>query len=139
MEKISGKTVKQMLYEQKGDYESQICHSLALHVGVLLSKLHSGNVIHGDLTTSNVMLKESDVSKPVLLDLGLSYQSNFAEDKAVDLYVLERAFLSTHPNSKKLFYSILAAYKTHNTEESSKVISRLEEVRKRGRKKLLFG
>ena len=38
----------------------------------------------------------------VVIDFGLSYISTLAEDKAVDLYVLERAFLSTHPSSEKL-------------------------------------
>jgi len=34
-----------------------------------------------------------------MIDFGLSYSSTLPEDMAVDLYVLERAFLSTHPNS----------------------------------------
>ena len=36
-----------------------------------------------------------------LIDFGLSYVKNSAEDKAVDLYVLERAFVSTHPALEK--------------------------------------
>lgn len=42
----------------------------------------------------------------LLIDFGLSYNSALAEDKAVDLYVLERAFASTHPNSEPLFASV---------------------------------
>ena len=44
-----------------------------------------------------------------MIDFGLSYNSTLAEDKAVDLYVLERAFLSTHPNSETLvsYHSII--------------------------------
>ena len=38
--------------------------------------------------------------RQILIDFGLSSASNLAEDKAVDLYVLERAFVSTHPNSE---------------------------------------
>ena len=38
----------------------------------------------------------------VIIDFGLSYVSSLPEDKAVDLYVLERAFLSTHPNSEEM-------------------------------------
>jgi tRNA A-37 threonylcarbamoyl transferase component Bud32 len=37
-----------------------------------------------------------------LIDFGLSYMSHLPEDKAVDLYVLERAFLSTHPNTEAM-------------------------------------
>lgn len=38
----------------------------------------------------------------VAIDFGLGYTKPLAEDKAVDLYVLERAFVSTHPNSQPL-------------------------------------
>jgi tRNA A-37 threonylcarbamoyl transferase component Bud32 len=43
----------------------------------------------------------------VLIDFGLSFVSNLVEDKAVDLYVLERAFASTHPDSEPLFDAVL--------------------------------
>jgi tRNA A-37 threonylcarbamoyl transferase component Bud32 len=46
------------------------------------------------------------ISRQVTIDFGLSYNSSLAEDKAVDLYVLERAFLSTHPSSE-----VLVSYK----------------------------
>lgn len=57
--------------------------------------MHELGVIHGDLTTSNMIIKED--GSIFLLDFGLSYNKDSAEDRAVDLYVLERAFKSTHP------------------------------------------
>ncbi len=45
----------------------------------------------------------------MLIDFGLSYSSHLAEDKAVDLYVLERALLSTHPHSEQLVSAAAAA------------------------------
>lgn len=45
-----------------------------------------------------------------MIDFGLSSTSAMAEDKAVDLYVLQRAFASTHPNSEHLFARILDVY-----------------------------
>ena len=45
-----------------------------------------------------------------MIDFGLSFQSGLVEDKAVDLYVLERAFASTHPASEPLFEAVLDAY-----------------------------
>lgn len=51
-------------------------------------------VIHGDLTTSNMIYKDDQI---YLIDFGLSYVKTSIEDRAVDLYVLERAFISTHP------------------------------------------
>ena len=77
-------------------------------VGRGVAKLHNGDVIHGDLTTSNMMLRLSsgggdvDVGEVVMLDFGLSAVGSQHEDKAVDLYVLERAFSSTHADSKAL-------------------------------------
>lgn len=38
----------------------------------------------------------------MLIDFGLSNAKATAEDKAVDLYVLERAFASTHPKSEAM-------------------------------------
>ena len=50
------------------------------------------------------------LSIKVLIDFGLAYNSNLVEDKAVDLYVLERVFASTHPESKPIFALVLEAY-----------------------------
>ena len=43
----------------------------------------------------------------VLIDFGLSYNNTLAEDKAVDLYVLERAFTSAHSALGNLVSSAL--------------------------------
>ena len=76
--------------------------------------------MHGDLTTSNLLMRNADhavvcscpncllycgrgfvdpISIPLplqaMIDFGLSSNSVIAEDKAVDLYVLERAVTST--------------------------------------------
>lgn len=63
-------------------------------MGGIIQRLHGYNIIHGDLTTSNMIVRDEQIW---LIDFGLAYQKNAAEDKAVDLYVLERAFVSTHP------------------------------------------
>ena len=55
----------------------------------------------------------------VLIDFGLSNNSSLAEDKAVDLYVLERAFQSTHPSSEHLFSTILHSYRDTLQEASA--------------------
>jgi TP53 regulating kinase-like protein len=76
-------------------------------MGAIIATIHENNLVHGDLTTSNIMLRQSDSQKIVMIDFGLSYFSTLVEDKAVDLYVMERAFLSTHPNSENLVRSQL--------------------------------
>ncbi|KAI3782606.1 hypothetical protein L2E82_12658 [Cichorium intybus] len=68
---------------------------IVLQIGDTIGKLHDGGVIHGDLTTSN-MLWRSDTNQLVLIDFGLSFVSRLPEDKGVDVYVPERALLSMH-------------------------------------------
>lgn len=111
-----------------------------MNLGGMLARLHLANIIHGDLTTSNIMVRDVAGEEPageeeeggggsgseskrkgeevvamedgerkgrqqgtdlVLIDFGLSYSSFLLEDKAVDLYVLERAFISTHPGTEE--------------------------------------
>ncbi|KAK4444850.1 kinase-like domain-containing protein [Podospora aff. communis PSN243] len=124
---------------------------LMKRIGDAVGNLHRTGVIHGDLTTSNMMLKpwassssdtgdkakavEGDV---VLIDFGLATQSSSDEDRAVDLYVLERAFASTHPRAERLFNHVLESY-TRSYKKASSVIKKLEDVRMRGRKKSMLG
>ena len=63
----------------------------------------------------------------VLIDFGLSYHSSLVEDKAVDLYVLERAFASTHPDSEPLFSAVLNAYARELGGEWSALSKRLDD------------
>lgn len=108
---------------------------LAAKIGANVGKLHANNIIHGDLTTSNILVKPSgDV---VFIDFGLSSYSTSAEDKGVDLYLLERALLSTH-SKLALFDGILEAYKVENTN-SKEILVKLEDVRARGRKRTMVG
>ncbi|XP_044069242.1 EKC/KEOPS complex subunit TP53RK [Siniperca chuatsi] len=114
---------------------------LAEKVGQILARMHDEDVIHGDLTTSNMLLRcgqEDGESDLVLIDFGLSYISALPEDKGVDLYVLEKAFLSTHPNTEALFEKLLKSY-TASSKKSSAVIKKLDEVRLRGRKRSMVG
>ncbi|XP_035518660.1 EKC/KEOPS complex subunit TP53RK [Morone saxatilis] len=114
---------------------------LAGKVGQILAKMHDEDVIHGDLTTSNMLLRcgvEGGEPDLVLIDFGLSYISALPEDKGVDLYVLEKAFLSTHPNTEALFEKLLKSYAA-SSKKSSAVIKKLDEVRLRGRKRSMVG
>ncbi|GAB5358119.1 hypothetical protein AAMO2058_000431400 [Amorphochlora amoebiformis] len=137
MEKIDGETVRDSLFalEEKNDSEEAIV--LMKRLGETIANMHNGGLIHGDLTTSNFIVRRSSGSI-VVIDFGLSYTSRMIEDCAVDLYVLERAFLSTHPKSEKLFEKVLNAY--HGCARiASKVLSKLEDVRRRGRKRDMLG
>lgn len=125
--------------QQKPDVDQDtLFMSLGKKIGEAIGKMHEKNIIHGDLTTSNMLLR-SDCLELVMIDFGLGYIDNVAEDKGVDLYVLERALLSTHPNTEQLFETILDTYKRANSSGSSEVIKKLDEVRMRGRKRTMVG
>lgn len=98
------------------------------NLGVLINSMHNLNVIHGDLTPLNV-LKNDFI---YIIDFGLSFISVKSEDKAVDLYVLEKSVDSMFGVEIKSFYD---GYLSKSDENSLKVIEKLKEVRKRGRKK----
>jgi len=109
---------------------------LSSKMGNCLALLHSNDIVHGDLTSSNFMLHIN--GSVYMIDFGLSFMSTLCEDKAVDLYVLERAFLSLHPNSEEFFAKVIAVYFEH-VKDSKQIGARLEKVRRRGRKRTAFG
>ncbi|GIK01835.1 serine/threonine-protein kinase bud32 [Aspergillus viridinutans] len=126
---------------------------LMRRIGHAVGALHKAGVIHGDLTTSNLILRPpshteqqlaADETNPsmegdvVLIDFGLASQSLQDEDRAVDLYVLERAFGSTHPRTEPFFEEVLSGYK-ESYKGASSALKRLEEVRMRGRKRSMIG
>ncbi|KDD75353.1 hypothetical protein H632_c727p1 [Helicosporidium sp. ATCC 50920] len=107
-------------------------------IGQCLAKMHDGGLIHGDLTTSNMLLRHKDQSL-VMIDFGLSYNSILPEDKGVDLYVLERAFASAHAgDAEAMFDVVLTAYR-QSSRMWSATLNRFAEVRTRGRKRSMVG
>lgn len=166
MEWISGLSVRQWLggvpeSEEEDDARLDTPAPLPIEqqaimdeIGRQIAKMHCVDVIHGDLTTSNMMLRRNgDEHEVVLIDFGLATVSSFWEDKAVDLYVLERAFASTHPTDSPLFTRILNSY-AENTDKLTQgnkkkgspqdsawrnIEARLREVRLRGRKRSMVG
>ncbi|KAF2078029.1 hypothetical protein CYY_000667 [Polysphondylium violaceum] len=154
MEYIDGITVKQYLYNcfdqsketsttttqtQTEAHQQQI--DICAEIGKQIARIHDLNIVHGDLTTSNMLLRNNSKSNIVFIDFGLSYTSTMTEDKAVDMYVLERAFISTHPNSELLFKEILDSYQKNSPSPkvAKAILDKLDQVRLRGRKKLAFG
>lgn len=129
--------------------DDTLIEKLSVNIGQALAKMHSNNITHGDLTTSNILLinknKEDkfydnfDELKLVFIDFGLAHLECSAEDKGVDLYVLERALLSTHSVAEQIFPSILKAYEQSYKNGCKDVLAKFEEVRARGRKRTMVG
>ncbi|EFX03538.1 hypothetical protein CMQ_466 [Grosmannia clavigera kw1407] len=119
--------------------------SLMRRIGSAVGQLHRVGIVHGDLTTSNLMLRPDATTASghldgdvVVIDFGLASQSSSDEDRAVDLYVLERAFGSTHPRAEHLFAESLLAYEAA-FKQAKPVLRKLEDVRMRGRKRSMLG
>lgn len=128
-----------LLIQKEGHDVQTKLDELTRRIGEVVGKFHANNIIHGDLTTSNILIdcKEEDYEL-IMIDFGLSCYSTSHEDKGVDLYVLERALLSTHSTLPQLFESILTHYRQTNPS-SEETVKKFEEVRARGRKRTMIG
>jgi len=131
--------------------QKTILTDLAMKIGAMVGKLHKNNLIHGDMTTSNMLVdaKNQDNQDQIVpqivqiyvIDFGLGDFSGTPEDKGVDLYVLERALISAHPNTEFMFEAILQSYaeEMENNKMSQAVLKKYEEIRMRGRKRDMVG
>ncbi|MFW5902560.1 MAG: KEOPS complex kinase/ATPase Bud32 [archaeon] len=120
MEYIEGETLKKRIQEEKEDIEK-----IGGEIGEQLKKLHEQNIVHNDLTTSNIMRKNSEL---YFIDFGLSEKTSKTEDKAVDLLVFKKMLKSTHWKEFKEIWSNL------KKEYGKKpVLNRLKKIEKRAR------
>ena len=128
MEFIDGKIIGDHLDSMSSKEALKICFNIGSEVGLL----HSMDIIHGDLTTSNMILNKDKIS---LIDFGLGFHSVRPEDKAVDLRLLNQALRSKHFKRAEEYYKkVLAGYKVTSKDEA-KVFAQLKKVEARGRYK----
>lgn len=98
------------------------------NIGKRVRQMHDFGVIHGDLTTSNMILKDKKV---YFIDFGLSSFSKKTEDKAVDLHLLKRALDSKHHEiAEECFEMALEGYKDRKV-----IMWLMNNVEKRGKHK----
>jgi len=143
MEFIEGKKLSDNLDEFPIAEQEKICFQIGENAAIL----HQQDLIHGDLTTSNMILKRSETKFPArrksddfranekiyFIDFGLGFHSSRAEDKAVDLHLLRQALESKHfKHWQQLFDAVLLGYKKLGQEA---VILQLKKVEARGRYK----
>ncbi len=115
------------LSEKLNDYNEKKQISVMKTLGKEVAKMHSVDIIHGDLTTSNLILAED---KLFIIDFGLGFISKRLEDKAVDLHLIKQALEAKHyQNFEKLFSAFLSSYKKKD------VLEQLKKVEARGRYK----
>jgi TP53 regulating kinase-like protein len=113
--------------------------SLGYNIGMMIGKLHSERLSHGDLTTSNVILRSGDPDRVCLIDFGLSSCQSNIEDFGVDMYVLERAIRTTHVDMEFMMDAILNGYQAIGWKDAKAAVKKLDEVRLRGRNREMTG
>ncbi len=126
MEYIDGIRIKELLNES----DEKTIKKLSREIGRLIGKLHSAGIIHGDLTTSNMILKDEKI---YFIDFGLGFFSRKIEDKGTDLKLLKEALKSTHFKILKTCWeNIIKAYRKEY-KHAEKVLKKVEEIEKRAR------
>jgi len=121
MERIQGPRLRDVLTIENAALFGSV-------LGKIVAELHSKDIIHGDLTTSNVLVENE--KQLVMIDFGLSVESKRIEDRAVDLHVLKETLEGTHVKEKETFWN--AFEQAYNNKP---VLKLLEEVETRGRYK----
>ena len=129
MEFVEGKQVKETLETIPKQERQQLCR----HIGKMIGRLHMNGIIHGDLTTSNMILTPN--GKVVFVDFGLSERSTELEPKGVDLHLMKRTLKSTHyKHANECFKMVMEGYaQAAGQEETKQVTKKIREIEKRGR------
>ncbi|MCD6445404.1 Kae1-associated serine/threonine protein kinase [Candidatus Bathyarchaeota archaeon] len=129
MEFIEGKQVKQLLSEISKKERKKLC----IKLGELIGKLHANEIIHGDLTTSNMILNSE--GKIFFVDFGLGEKTGETEARGVDLHLMKRALESTHFKfAEECFNAVVEGYsKVLGENVAKKVLDKIREIERRGR------
>jgi TP53 regulating kinase-like protein len=129
MQYIEGQQVKQLL----NTADKQERHAICLQIGESIARLHSCGLIHGDLTTSN-MIQTPD-GKIYFVDFGLGEKNMELEAQGVDLHLLKRALQSTHFLFwEECFQAVLCGYTSvRGVGWAEKVYEKNREIERRGR------
>jgi len=126
MEYIDGERIKELLNQS----DKKTIEKISLDIGKLIGKLHSVGIIHGDLTTSNMIMKNEKI---YFIDFGLGSFSKKIENQGTDMKLLHEALKSTHFKILDTCWkNIIKGYKKEYSD-ASKVLKRIEEIQKRAR------
>ncbi|MCW4004256.1 MAG: KEOPS complex kinase/ATPase Bud32 [Candidatus Bathyarchaeota archaeon] len=129
MEFIEGEQVKQLLNKAAKAQRHDVC----VKIGESIARLHQHGLIHGDLTTSNMIL--SCNGRVFFVDFGLGEKNTEIEARGVDLHLMKRALQSTHYKFwEECLQSVLCGYTSVlGVEMAEKVYEKIREIERRGR------
>mgnify|MGYP000156112449 CR=1 FL=1 len=118
---IEGYRLREVLNSQEGV-------GIVEKVGRDVAKLHSNGIIHGDLTTSNIIVNNGEV---YFVDFGLGFFSNLIEDFAVDINVFLKSVESAHNSVFDIVYDRF--YRGYKHKKRKEIFEKVREIRKRAR------
>ena len=125
MEFIDGPTVKE-IFDRGGPSALEV----AREVGRVVGRLHRAGIVHGDLTTSNMILRETRI---VMIDFSLGGKDSSRESRGVDLHLLREGLVSAHARSTTYYREVIRGYREVVGRETDGVIATVKEIESRGR------
>ncbi len=125
MQEIKGVRVKDALNDLPEPEAEEVCRK----IGEIAARLHMSDIVHGDLTTSNMLLEGDRI---VLIDFSLGSKTSELEDKGVDMHLLEEAFHSAH-HARTGFHDIVKGSYAKAYPQGDEVLRKVKEIEKRGR------
>ena len=127
MENVIGTKVKDSLNTQETDKRQ-----IGKVIGRIVGCLHQNNIIHGDLTTSNMIIRDNQ--SICLIDFGLSLTSKKLEDKGVDIRLFKGILQSAHNDvSNIVFSNFKKGYETVMKNQTEEIFSIVKKIEMRGR------
>jgi TP53 regulating kinase and related kinases len=133
MEYLEGERLKTVLQQAEGRGGDEIVKTMAEEFGKDIGRLHAAGIMHGDLTTSNVIVDEH--GRISLIDFGLAVHSQKLEDHAVDLRLIKETVTGAHnPVSKRFMHSLFEGYSSVlGKTRAAQATRKLTEIERRGR------
>jgi TP53 regulating kinase-like protein len=125
MEEIEGERVKDALLRVDDEEADRICGE----IGRLVALMHRAGMTHGDLTTSNMILRDGKIW---FIDFSLGGRNAEIEEMGVDLHLLKEAFQSAHSEREHEFEVVMRSYSQH-FPEANKVAVKIKDIEQRGR------
>ncbi len=126
MEFINGITVKDII-DLKSDTEME---GIGKKIGEYISRLHNMNLIHNDLTTSNMIMEGKEI---YFIDFGLGTTSTRIEDRAMDLVVLKKSLTAAHTGKFEIIWKGIIEGYGKNSKNFDEISKRVEVIEKRVR------
>lgn len=123
---VDGSRVKDIFDNLSDEKRKKICY----HIGFQIGLLHNAEIIHGDLTTSNMIFKDNTV---YFIDFGLSEINHEVEARGVDLHLLMEALESTHSQHASFFTYVFDGYRETYTGDTDEVKRKIDDIIQRGR------